>query len=480
MPRPLTALAVLFLALLPARLRAAPDDEPKYSNKTLSEWLMILEGSHEMGQRRLALHGLGAAGDHSLVWRQMTNTRRAALLILEVVIGPAKSKKVLPAFVGALQNDPEESIRTSAAQGLGRISAKCRAEKQDFTTGRDALLAALRKDPSGAVREAAATAVGRLESADMLYAIPALIDRLKDDYPGARAAAADTLFRLGKDASEAVPALRDAVLDEKNERTTRIQAAQTLGKIGPPEANVTLPALQKVLADDKTEPEVRLALIEVLSKFGKDAVPAVALLGKLLTDENASVQLRGAAVAALEQLGPVAVTAVPALKKAAKDRDKFVRSMALRSFAKMGKVLGSELKDVIALLRLGTEDGILEVRLAAIETLGNLDGEAWNAETKDAIVRLYFLTGITEKNVRDAAITSHQKVVAALLVRAAGEMDTPRPSQLAAIKLFGELGADALGDTDKKAVRDRLEMLAKSTDKDVSAAAEAALKKLGS
>jgi HEAT repeat protein len=303
MPRPLTALILLAILLSAAQVRGA-DDEPRYKDKSLSEWLTILEGSRDIGQRRLSLQALGTGADHSLVWRQMTNNRQAALLIVEVVFGPAKSKKILPVMVGALLNDPEEVVRAGAAQGLGRISVKCKMEKQDFTPARDAILGALRKDPSGAVREAAANALAKLEPADVRSAIPTLIERLKDDHPGTRAAAADTLRRLGRDAVEAVSALREAVEDTKNEPLTRFQAAQALGRIGPPEAAAALPGLQKVLTDEKTPQEVRLAIIEVVGKFGKDSGPAVPLLGKLLSEDDSPVEVRSAAVTALEELGP--------------------------------------------------------------------------------------------------------------------------------------------------------------------------------
>ncbi len=373
MLRLLSALVFLVLAIQPAALSAAPgDEEPKYDNKTVSEWVAMLDGSREIGQRRLALHALGAAADHSLVWRQTTKNRRGALLVLYGILGPAKSKKVLPALVAALQKDPEDIVRADAARGLGLISAKCVAEKQDFSPGREALFGALRTDPSGSVRAEAATALAKLNPGDVQAAVPTLIERLKDPYPPARDAAASTLFKLGRDAVEAVTALREAVEDEKNERTTRVWCTQALGKIGPPEASVALPALQKVLADDKAPLDIRKAIMEVMAKFGKDAGPAVPLLAKLLTDEGSLLELRSAAVAALDQLGPNAVAAIPALKKAAKDKDKFVRYMAVRSFASIGKELGSETKEVVVLLRQATDDPLLEVRFAAIDTLGNL------------------------------------------------------------------------------------------------------------
>ena len=209
---------------------------------------------------------------------------------------------------------------------------------------------------------------------------------------------------------DAVTALREALEDVKNEPLTRYQAAQALGKIGPPEAVAALPALQKVLADDKTPLEVRTAVIEVLGSFGPDAAPAVPLLGKLLTDESSTVELRGAAVTAIEQLGPAAGAAVPALKKAVKDKDKFVRGMALRSFARIGKSLGTEVKEVAALLRQGTDDPLLEVRLAAIETLGNLGAEVLGDEVTAVRERLTLLSQSAEKDVREAAQNALKKL----------------------------------------------------------------------
>jgi HEAT repeat protein len=410
MSRTLVVLAVLVPALFSAPPWAgAADDDPRIGDKTLSQWLEMLEGTREVNQRRLALQALGAPADHSLVWRQTTEKRRVALLAIELV-GPAKSKLILPAMVAALRNDPEPVIRAAAAQGLGGISAKCLPAKQDFSPGRDALFTAVRTDPSGAVREAAITALGKLDPGEVRPAVPALIERLKDDYPGVRTAAAATLFRLGREAVEAVSALRDVVEDTKNDRTTRVWAVHALGKIGAPEASVALPALQKVLEDDKALLDIRTAIIEEMGNFGKDASPAVPFLGKLLTDDASPIEIRNAAVTALEKLGPDAKAALPALKKVARDKDKFIRSMALRSFARIGKDLGPDVKEVAALLRQGTEDALLDVRLAAIETLGNLGAEVLGAEVTAVRERLRQLKESGEKDVREAAETALKKL----------------------------------------------------------------------
>jgi HEAT repeat protein len=411
MPRLLTLLAVTFYSVASTPLLAAPgDNDTIVRGKTVAEWFAILEGNREAGQHRLALHALGAGADHPLVWRQMTKVRQGALLILEIEVGPAKSKKVLPAVVAALRNDSDPVIRAAAAQSLGRLPARCLAAKQDFTPGLDALFGALRTDGSAAVREAAAIALGKLSPDDVRPATPTLIERLKDDSAAVRAAAADTLRRMGREAVEAVPALREAVEDEKNEPLTRFQAAQALAKIGPPEAVAALPGLQKVLAGARTPVEVRTAILSAVARFGKDAGPAVPQVGKLLTDEDSSVELRGAAVTALEALGPVAAPAVADLKKAAKDKDKFVRGMAMRTFAKIGKELGSQLRDAVALVKQGTDDPILEVRLAAIETLGNFGADVLGEEAKDVLERLTQLKDSSEKEVREAAQNALEKL----------------------------------------------------------------------
>jgi HEAT repeat protein len=408
MARALIVLTVLFLAVFSVPARAA-DDDPKVGDRTLSQWLEMLEGTREVNQRRLGLQALGAAADHSLIWREMTNRRSTALVVVDFV-GPAKNKLVLPAMAAALRNDPEPVVRAAAAQSLGKMSAKCRTAKQDFGPGRDALFTAVRTDPSGAVREAAVRALGQLDPGEIRPAVAALIDRLKDDYPDVRTAAAATLFKLGRDAVEAVPALREVVQDVKNDRTMRVWAVHALGKIGTPEASEALPTLQKVLEDDKTPLDIRTAIVEELGNFGKDASPTVPVLAKLLTDDGSSIEIRNAVVTALEKLGPDAKAALPALKKVSRDRDKFIRGMALRALGRIGKELGPDVKEVAALLRQGTDDPLLDVRLAAIETLGNLGAEVLGSELAAVRERLQQLTESGDKDVREAAQTALKKL----------------------------------------------------------------------
>src|SRR5262245_33290224 len=201
MRRPCSPLALLLLALPAAYAAGDADDDPKLRNRALSEWIAMLRED------------------------KAPERRRAALLAVEL-IGPQRSPKVLPAITLALRDDPDERIREAAAVSLGRLGERLYARAAEgepvrFGGPRDGLIAALRTDRSGRVREAAAAALGKLAPADAGLAVPVLAAALRDAHPGARAAAADTLRRLGPEAKDAVPALQEALADRGGDKLTR-------------------------------------------------------------------------------------------------------------------------------------------------------------------------------------------------------------------------------------------------------------------
>src|SRR5262249_761927 len=149
----------------------AQDLDPKFQDKSLSEWLDILNDGKLLGQKQAALSVLGVGPSHPLVWRDMAKQRKAALIIVEA-IGPVKHRKGIPGLITTLNSDPEEGFRAGAAHVLGRLYAKCKAEKVDFAPAREALFAVLRKDPSGTVREAAAIAIGKLDAQEARPIVP--------------------------------------------------------------------------------------------------------------------------------------------------------------------------------------------------------------------------------------------------------------------------------------------------------------------
>ena len=114
------------------------------------------------------------------------------------------------------------------------------------------LIAALREQ-RGDVRWVVARVLGRIGPAAS-DAVPALIDALADTSPFIRSEVVESLGKIGSPA--AVPALIAAVSDETE--TVRSLAAGALGKIGPWASDAT-PALRAVLNDLGEDDGVRLA-----------------------------------------------------------------------------------------------------------------------------------------------------------------------------------------------------------------------------
>jgi HEAT repeat protein len=385
MSRTWAVAAMLLSTFLPAAARAE-EDEPSFYMKKLSEWLTMLREDDK------------------------ADRRRAALLVVER-IGAKRIRQVVPAVAGALREDKEEKVREAAAASLGNLCAKARTESPEFKfdTVRDALTAALRMDKSARVREAAARSLGRLE-ADASGAVGALSAALKDPDPGARAAAADALRRLGPDAHEAVPDLQRVLRDPAMDRSTRMQCALALGRIGAPDALDALGAMKDVLADTKAPTDVRKAICEALGMLGKDAADGVAILAQTLTATTSEVTLRRGAAGALDAMGPDGRGAIPSLKKALSDDDKFVRCQAMHALGQFGKELGPHARDVVTGLLKGLDDSTLEVRIAAIETLGTLGAEGLGADTQAVTERLGEASRDSQKVVRDAAVAALQKI----------------------------------------------------------------------
>jgi HEAT repeat protein len=167
--------------------------------------------------------------------------------------------------------------------------------------------------------------------------VPGLVEVLKDDMDGSRAAWA--LGRLGAEAGAAVPALVEALRGE--DRATRLQSAAALGRIGV--EGEAVPALVAALKD--RDGRLRCFAAEALWKIKKDPA-AVDVLVRALDDPEAraiaaetlwKVNRHPAAVPALIKsgstmaLGPIGRewhASVTALSEALQDEDKQVRRSA--------------------------------------------------------------------------------------------------------------------------------------------------------
>ena len=379
MPVPFLALAVF---LSSAR---AEDDDPALRGRKLSAWIDLLHNGKNV------------------------ETRLAGLKAVQI-IGPRKSRKVVPAVLAAVRENSEEKIRAAAALAAGEMARTAR-EEDDFPLDktRDALAAALRTDKSGQVREAAARALGVMKD-KARGAVSVLAAAMKDPHPGTRTASASSLRILGPDAREAVGELQTALNNAKLERLTRVHCALALGRIGSPDGLPAVPTLREVLGAGKNDAELRKACAEALGQLGKDAAEGAPTLAAVLTSRDADVALRRACAEALDQMGGDAHAALPALRMALKDDDVYVRSLSLHAVSRMGGELGDERKPAILGILACMDDNALEVRVAAIEALGNLGADNLGDQSRAVTNRLTEASRDPQKAVAEAAQVALKKL----------------------------------------------------------------------
>ena len=108
----------------------------------------------------------------------------------------------------------------------------------------------------------------------------------------------------------------------------REAAARSLGRLGT-NATVAIPALSRALQD--TQGRVCWEAAKALGALGKDSVP---VLTQALDAKDARVRL--AAVCALGQMGPEADAAVPSLVRSLSDPDRVIQNSAAYSLTTMG------------------------------------------------------------------------------------------------------------------------------------------------
>ena len=169
-------------------------------------------------------------------------------------------------------------------------------------------------------------------------AVPVLISRLKDEDAKTRLEAAESLGSIGPAAAAAVPALITLLKDERKvliaeavqaewgfeaDYTPEVRrcAVEALGRIGP----AAMPALLNALGDQ--EEGVRRCAVEALGRIGPAAMPA---LLNALGDQEEGVRRR-----AVEALGRIGPAAMPALLNALGDQEEGVRGCAAEALVEM-------------------------------------------------------------------------------------------------------------------------------------------------
>ena len=263
-------------------------------------------------------------------------------------IGPGASAAV-PALLRAFRNRAAD-LGPRVAIVLGQIGTQ-----PERTV--PVLVNALAIDPEPAIREASAHALGEICPCAS-QAIPALIEALEDQNEAVCNEAARALSRMGREAvphliqelrqehSVAAVSLTIAALvaigpsarpeligvlndTDVNFRLRRVAAAQALWRIDRRAVEV-LPALIEALQD--TDRAVFVRAVLALSEIGSGAVEA--LHETVIGDDNR--RLREAAVVALCEIGRHTKAAICALIAALADQSDTVRSMAVEAFGLIG------------------------------------------------------------------------------------------------------------------------------------------------
>ena len=380
--------ALLILGMLTHALMAF-QEEPVFQGKKFSEWEAMLKVDSNYSKLSDAEK------------EKSSRSRRAGLIALELMAN-SLDKRIFPSMVLVLKNDPEEKLRETAALSLTRVALKMSEKTKSASTRQyaaEVLKESLEKDKSIRVKEIAASSLGKMvpESAP---AIPALILAMKQKDTGLRVAAVDALRRLGPEAKDAAPDLRALASDSTADIISKSFAFLALGNLKDVAA---IPVLLQTVQDAKMPLELRLPAANAISMMGGEAGGLIAeKLGLLLIEEGTPKDLKIALSITLDSQESFAYPAWKSMVPALKDRDAAVRSIILHCLGSIGAKLQKDFKVVQAAVLGCVNDSALEVRLAAVETLGR-----WGPELSDdeVVKKVESLTKDTAKEMRETAAT---------------------------------------------------------------------------
>jgi tetratricopeptide (TPR) repeat protein len=268
------------------------------------------------------------------------------LVVVSAVLVTPGARDQLFAFVwpqGAAPDNLPDQRPTPEEAGSETDSDRAKAELGPLTGGIADIPGLLEKlkDEDPPVREAAAKALAGIGKP----AVPALSEALKHDEQRVRIGATRALVLLKGDAKGSIPALVDALDDQSS--MVRFGAGRALESIG----TDAIPALIQGLNGSKER--VRYHSILALSKFGpkaKDGIPALAAAlampaaapaseslhrddsGKVTRSEYERMRMqnfvRAAAADALGAMGAVAKPALPVILEAMNDKEPSVSNRA--------------------------------------------------------------------------------------------------------------------------------------------------------
>jgi HEAT repeat protein len=310
--------------------------------------LMLRLGTGDVDERDAMTGALKATGPDAVLplVKALSDPKevvrqRAASLLGEIGLKPGNS---VPALTKALK-DGKASVRQSAAGALGGFREEAKMAVSD--------LLALLKDEEAQVRISAAVALKRIDP-EQKAAMHVVLEHLNDER--VRVEAASAIGSLRTDASEAVPALVEALMDSWK----RLEGARFLQRLK--RTGIDSESSERI---KWAEGYFRVNIVYALEKSGVNSENVMEVLLRSLEDSEAWV--RNAAANALGKFGSKAKEAVPGLLKSLEDQDHSVRENAVSALGR----IGFDDPEIVGLLvkMLGHEDA--RMRGNAAEALGN-------------------------------------------------------------------------------------------------------------
>ena len=333
-------------------------------------------------------------------------------------IGEA-SAPAIPKLIELL-NDKETGVRLAAIYALGSLGPKADAATTALEPGlqsKDAFVATISTWALARIKSGDQAYLTKLKK-DML---PTLFEGVKDKNRKLRVAAVRAIHELKPGSEVIVPAFARLVnnndpvtvtnaleaiatlgdkavpglIDGLKVKGVRGQIAEILGRIGEP-ASPAVPALIEAMEDDR--PEVRREILFALGSIGPQAKAAVGVARKALADPDQTV--RYSAVFTLGRIGSAAAEALPELEKDVCDAsDPYFGNVCAWALVRIDAKNEKRVKEAIPVLIKGLENEKSFVRIEAANTLAMIGPPA-----KDALPALKKVAADPDLNVAKAAV----------------------------------------------------------------------------
>jgi HEAT repeat protein len=297
-------------------------------------------------------------------------------------IGP-DAKAAVPALVKAV-DDKNDMVRKAAADALIQVGSLTQGDVP-------MLLDKMLQDANPDVR-LAATLVLKTMGSEADSAVDGFTKALKDKDARVRLEAMNAIIQLGPTAKSAAPELIKLLAEDHN-ADSRAQAALALSKIGP-EPREVIPTLEHIVKKDPVK-DVRLNALTAIEALGNDAKPTLPVLMVVIKEKDREIRKR--TIAALGALGPAAAPALELIMPSIQEGE--LRPTVCDTLAKIGKPAVKPL--MIYLLHTNSD-----IRLAAVETMGNIGTDA-----KVAIPTLMKLSTRDIVPIQEAAREALKKIL---------------------------------------------------------------------